>query len=168
MLSQIILKNCVEEETDYLDIEEYMSDEISDIQYVFYATDSFNRAEYQSSIDYCEAFFDVERNPEKKASDDILSLQQLQPHERMALTYYTQLILAHSHFEYAKEFRKGSEEWMVHMESAEKECDAFEQSSKSLLYIDEKFKTLKDNIDMENGRWTEKLDEEPEKSIEIY
>ena len=157
LLSQMLLKNSLGQ-AESGEIGEYSFDELSDIQFVFCATTAFNNAEYELAIRYCEAFFDSEKNSNHTAERGAFSLWQLEPQEQMALHYYTQLIFAHSHFEYAMECARGSEERKLHMEIAEKECVVFKQSSKSLLYLGEKFETLQRLIDSENGTLSESFE----------
>ncbi|MDE6887773.1 MAG: hypothetical protein K2P45_03905 [Eubacterium sp.] len=149
LLSQMLLRSCLGQEEPHND-EEYKVEGISDIKYVFLAVNAFNNEKYKESIDYCENFFEL-----INAKKDKGSVQKLEPQEQVILCYQVQLILAHSHFEYAMELKKGSEEWNNHMKSAEAECNAFEQSSKSLYYIGEQFKMLKDSIDIQNNKISE-------------
>lgn len=53
------------------------------------------------------------------------------------------------------------------METSEKECAVFEQSSKSLFYIREQFRILKNNIDLENGKLPQESDENGKSEIEV-
>jgi len=166
LLSQILLKNYLgEPEIPDIEVNE---EEIPDLQYVFLATNAFNEAEYENAIKYCEAFFAAEKNTSAStAYRDVFSLHQLEPQERMALHYYIQLIFAHAHFECAKEFRRGSDEWKNHMETSERECAVFEQSSKSFFYISEQFRMLKNSIDLENGKLPQETEEDGKSKIEV-
>lgn len=154
LLSQMLLNNTLGQ-PEIGGIETYNFNELSNVQYVFCATDAFNNAEYEAAIRYCEAFFETEKNQTQAGSDNAFSIWRLEPQEQLALHYHTQLILAHSHFECAKKSSKGTDEWNLHMEIAEKECAVFKQSSKSLLYIGEKFETLQKLIDSEHGTLSE-------------
>lgn len=165
LLAQTLLKNCIGEEGTF-DLETGAPEEVSGLQYVFLATSTFNEGDYDAAIGYCKAFFDAEKNKEER-DDGLLSLKQLEPQEQITLHNYIQLISAHSHFEYAKEFRKGSEEWKNHMETAEKECDAFDRYSKSMVYIEEQFRTLRNSIDIENGILPENRDETGKSDVEV-
>ncbi len=122
-------------------------------EYALAAITAFNAGRYEEAGFYCENFFEEEETRGEAAFADGGSL--LRPQEEVNLFYYVQLVYAYSHFEYAKEFRRNSEEWKTHMELAERECDAFEQSSKSLFYIGELFQTLKNSIAVENGTMPE-------------
>ena len=157
LLSQMLLKNSLGQAESGVTVG-HSFDELSDIQFVFYATSAFNNAEYELAIRYCEAFFEAEKNSDQTGRSGAFSLWQLEPQEQMTLHYYTQLIYAHSHFEYAREFARGSEERKLHLEIAGKECAVFKQSSKSLLYLGEKFETLQRLIDSENGTLSENFE----------
>lgn len=118
LLSQTLLRNCLNQ-IDDIDMENYETENISEIEYVFLATNAFNSGKYPIAISY---------------------------------------------FQYAGEFLKDSEQWLNCMEMAEKECAVFEQFSKSLFYIGEQFKILKNSIDLENGRLPENAGE----NVEVY
>ncbi len=109
LLSQTLLRNFLgEREIPATEVSEL--EDIFDLQYVFLATSAFNDARYEEAIKYCEEFFSAEKDPASSAGSDVFSLYQLSPQERMTLHYYIQLIFAHAHFEYAREFRRGSDE----------------------------------------------------------
>lgn len=49
-------------------------------------------------------------------------------------------------------FSVRSDSWTAYMEIVEKECEAFQQSSKSLFYIGEQFKLLQISIEEAQGK----------------
>ena len=55
-------------------------------------------------------------------------------------------------WEDAKMFSVRSDSWTAYMEIVEKECEAFQQSSKSLFYIGEQFKLLQISIEEAQGK----------------
>lgn len=157
LLSQMLLRSCLGQEEPHND-EEYEVEGVSDLKYVFLAVNAFNDEKYGEAIAYCENFFemiDLHKEKGKKTDKDQRSIHNLEPQEQVILRYQVQLILAHSHFEYAMELKKGSDQWKKHMKRAEEECDAFEQSSKSLYYIGEQFKMLQNSIDIQNQKLPE-------------
>lgn len=157
LLSQMLLRSCLGQEEPHND-EEYEVEGVSDLKYVFLAVNAFNDEKYEEAIAYCENFFemiDLHKEKDKKTDKDQRSIHNLEPQEQVILRYQVQLILAHSHFEYAMELKKGSDQWKKHMKRAEEECDAFEQSSKSLYYIGEQFKMLQNSIDIQNQKLPE-------------
>ncbi len=158
LLSQMLLRSCLGQEEPHND-EEYKVEGVSDLKYVFLAVNAFNNEKYEEAIDHCENFFKLIdlRKEGGKTDNDQGSIHSLEPQEQVILRYQVQLILAHSHFEYAMELKKGSDQWKEHMKRAEDECDAFEQSSKSLYYIGEQFKMLKNSIDIQNKKLPEDL-----------
>lgn len=133
--------------------EEYDSEEMLDIEYIFAATNAFNNEKYDRAIQYCERFFEEENTIQQDSKNDTIPLRKLTPQEEVTFRYYMQLILAHAHYECAQRCRRGSDEWRNHIEIAEKECTAFEQSSKSFAYIEEKFEELRGIIHQEKGDW---------------
>lgn len=135
-------------------------DGLSDLQYVFLATNAFNEGKYEDSIIYSEAFLDAVKNQEGTDPGDVFSRQQFEPQERMVLHYYVQLIFAHAHFENAEEYFKDSKDWDYHMEIAENMCEEFKRSSRSLFYIADEFRTLQNSIDVVYGKNPENLDGE--------
>lgn len=157
LMSRALLQNLLGE-TEVVNIEEYDPEQISAIDCIFWATNAFNNADYDQAISYCEMFFaaedDIKELEEYKESIRI-SLQELTVQEQVTLRYYMQLIFAHAHFECAKGCWKGSEEWQNHIEIAERECAAFEQSSRSLVYVEERFEELRGIICKEKGELTE-------------
>lgn len=158
LMSRSLLKNRLIENTD-IDMEEYETDETSDIEYVFSATNAFNNAEYDRAIRYCETFFNIAGTLDESGVRDGISLQDLAPQEQVTLRYYMQLISAHAHYECAKRYSKDSEEWQDHIDMAEKECDAFDRSAKSFFYIEEYFEKLRGFIYKEKGEWPTDEDE---------
>lgn len=157
LLSRALLQSCMGEAAspEAFGTESYELEGVSDIEYALGAANAFNKGSYAEAIEYCEGFFSAEADRRESSADGGSSWQELEPQEQMTLHYYVQLILASAHFEYAQFFRKNSDEWTQHMEIAERECDAFEQSSKSLFYIGEQFRILKNGIDMANERMPE-------------
>lgn len=161
LLAQMLLQSCLGEMDD-IGIEPDVLGEASDLEYALIAVKAFNSGKYQEAIDACERFFDLIKTESEPSDDGGMSWQQLTPQEQLTLSYHIQLVLAYSHFEYAEIYCwKESDEWTAHMDAAERECAAFEQSSKSLLYIGEQFKILQDNIDKEHGRIPKDPDETP-------
>lgn len=162
LISRSLLRNRLGE-TEAVNIEEYDMDQISAIEYVFCATNAFNNADYDQAIRYCEIFLDVAENDSGELEDSRKNIrdfvQELTAQERITLRYYMQLIYAHAHFECARRYWKGSEEWQKHIEAAERECAVFEQSSKSLVYIEERFEELRGVIRREKGELTEDEDD---------
>ncbi|MCH5248306.1 MAG: hypothetical protein J1E98_00160 [Lachnospiraceae bacterium] len=149
ILAKTLLQSSLGEIEPVSEIDRYEPMGISYTEYALAAVTAFNAGRYEEAISYCESFF---RSAKEADSDSVdTKTPQLQPQEYMNLYYYIQLISAYSNFEYAKEFRKNSDQWMAYMERAELECAAFEQSSKSLYYIGELFQNLKNSIAIENG-----------------
>lgn len=160
LLAQMLLQSCLGKMED-IGIEPDGLKEASDLEYALIAVKAFNSGNYQEAINACESFFDLIKTESEASNDGRMSWQQLTSQEQLTLSYHIQLVLAYSHFEYAGMCWKGSDEWAAHMEAAERECAAFEQSSKSLLYIGEQFKILQDNIDKEHGRIPKEPDATP-------
>ena len=149
ILARTLLQSSLGEIEPIPEIDEYEPKGISYTEYALAAITAFNAGRYEEAISYCDSFF---RSEEESDSDTVdIRTPQLQPQEYMNLYYYIQLISAYSNFEYAKEFRKNSEQWVTYMERAELECAAFEQSSKGRYYIGELFQSLKNSIAIENG-----------------
>jgi len=160
ILARTLLQNSLGEIAVPPDVDKYSPKGISYTEYALAAITAFNAGQYEESISYCESFFEMEEQNDATAD---IEVPQLQPQEYVNLYYYVQLVYAHSNFEYAKEFRKNSDQWRAYMERAEQECAAFEQSSKSLFYIGELFQNLKNSIDIENG----KIPEDENAGVEV-
>lgn len=125
---------------------------ISYLEHFLSAVGAYNTGKYQDAIQFCDLFVQSVKEDASSPDDSMLSWNQLMPQEQMILQYYIQLTSACSHFEYASPLPKNSNEWKLHMDAAERECDAFQESTKSLSYIRELFITLKNSIDMAHGR----------------
>ncbi len=159
LLSQLMLRDCLGMSMPS-DVDSQLLDEPSPLQNAFYATEAFNKGQYASAIEHCEAFFEGNTKSDEESSSDPDSMLDLQPHEQMVLHYHMQLILADSYFQYARtECVKNSKEWKSYLKKAENECDAFAYSTKSLSHIENQFNELRDRIDMENGKLPEKSGE---------
>ena len=145
LLAQMLLQSCLGE-TEDVGIDLAPSGEVSDLEYALIAIKAFNSREYQTAIDACDRFFSLIKTGSESSDDSEVSWQQLSPQEQVTLSYHIQLVLAYSHFEYAEGVWKGTDEWAEHMSDAERECKAFEQSSKSLFYIGEQFSVFDKGI----------------------
>lgn len=151
LLSRALLQSCVGE-IDGLDIDPEGLAGVSDLEYALIAARAFNAGKYQEALQACEQFFNLSREDSFPSVNGTVFQTQMEPQEQVVLRYFVQLVSARSHFEYAKPLWKGSDDWTAHMEAAERECAAFQQSSKSLFYISEQFKILQNSIDIANGR----------------
>lgn len=150
ILARTLLQSSLGEIEPVPEIDEYKPQGISYTEYAIAAITAFNAGHYEEALSYCDSFFKVEK--EQNEDETNIEVPQLRPQEYVNLYYYVQLVSAYSNFEYAKELPKNSEQRAAHMERAEQECAAFEQSSKSLFYIGELFQNLKNSIDIENGK----------------
>lgn len=161
LLSRTLLRNCLGQ-IEYVDMEDYETGDLSEIDYIFLATNAFNNGKYPDAIEYCKTYIEAENEQHYGVQEEVW--KKLAPQEKVVLLYYMQLILANSYFEYAIYLGKDSEQGHIYMELAEKECAVFNQSSKSLFYIGEQFKILKNSIDLANG----KLPEGTGENVEVY
>lgn len=173
-LAEILLQSSLGEMEPMEPIEEYTPKGIFYVEYALAAITAFNAGKYEEAISYCGEFFVAEERKEmpvvnlteysfSESPQEKIEHYSMQPQEEVNLHCYVQLIYAYSYFEYAKEFPKDSEERASYIKVAEQECDNFKQSSKSFYYIGELFQTLKNSIDIENG----KVPEEEDAGVEI-
>lgn len=157
MLSRTLLQSCLGL-TEDAELEMDMPEGPSDLEWALMAVRSFNAGKYPEALQACERFFQMDTEEAAPSEPGTISLRQLEPQEQVSLRYYVQLVSAYSNFEYAKTFPTNSESWTAYMETAERECEAFRQSSKSLFYIGEQFKMLQISIEEAQGKIPEELE----------
>lgn len=158
LLSRTLLQSCLGLVED-IELETVALEEASDLEYALLAVRAFNAGKYPEALQACELFFQMDTEDVLSSDMETVSLGQLEPQEQVSLCYYVQLVFAYSNFEYAKMFSVRSDSWTAYMEIAEKECEAFQQSSKSLFYIGEQFKMLQISIEEAQGKVPEESED---------
>ena len=156
LLCRTLLQSCLDL-TDTTEPGADIPEGLSDLEYALLSIKLFNAGKYPEAMQACELFFQIDREERAPSDVEINSLGQMEAQEQTSFRYYVQLVFAYSNFEYAKTFPVNSESRTAYMEVAERECEAFEQSSKSLFYIGEQFKLLHISIEEAQGKVPEEL-----------
>lgn len=156
LLSRTLLQSCLNL-TDTTEPGTDIPEGLSDLEYALLSIKLFNAGKYPEAIQVCELFFQLDREESMPSDIGINSLGQMEPQEQTSLRYYVQLVFAYSNFEYSKTFPMNSELRTAYMTVAERECEAFEQSSKSLFYIGEQFRMLRTSIEEAQGKVPEEV-----------